>query len=110
MITRLLGLNAMYDYQHMNANDYGALAAQAAGAPAPTPIALVNGVAASPGTLQSVGFGITYSTVTAFERGGAALPIDITFTHLEAIRGAARMPKYFRDQIQIRFYYRRHQN
>lgn len=110
MITRLLGLNAMYDYQHMNANDYGALAAQAAGAPAPTPIALVNGVAASPGTLQSVGFGITYSTVTAFERGGAALPIDITFTHLEAIRGADRMPKYFRDQIQIRFYYRRHQN
>ena len=107
MITKYLGVNAMYDFAHYAASNYGAVPL---GAVAPTPIAIVEGVSAAPGTLQSAGFGITYSTVSEFDRGKAALPIDVTFTHLETLNGAARMPKYFRDQIQLRFYMRRRHN
>jgi hypothetical protein len=103
MVTHLLGVNAMYDFEHVAANDYGSLPA---GAAAPTPTSTLLGITTAPGTLQSVGFGITYSTVSEFDRGKAVLPIDVTFTHLEALSGAARMPKYFRDQIQLRFYMR----
>lgn len=107
MITHLMGVNALYDYQHVGPNTYGSLGAAAAGLQSPiTPMAEVDGVATAPGTLQAAGFGITYSTVSEYDRGKAALPIDVTFTHLEAISGAERMPKYFRDQIQIRLYYR----
>ncbi len=109
MITHLLGINAMYDFRHVAANDYGGLTS-AAGALAVTPVAMLDGVTTAPGTLQSAGFGITYSTVTEYDRGRAVLPIDITFTHLEALSGAARMPKSYRDQIQLRFYYRRHRD
>lgn len=109
MITRLMGVNALYDVRHVAANDYGGLTT-VPGGPAVTPVALVDGVTTAPGTLQSAGFGITYSTVTEYDRGRAALPIDVTFTHLEALSGAARMPKAYRDQIQFRFYYRRNRN
>lgn len=109
MITRLMGVNALYDVRHVAANDYGGLTTVPGGPPV-TPVALVDGVTTAPGTLQSAGFGITYSTVTEYDRGRAALPIDVTFTHLEALSGAARMPKAYRDQIQFRFYYRRNRN
>ena len=105
MVTNLLGINAMYDLEHLAANNYGTLPV---GATAPVPVTIVDGVRATPGTLQSVGFGITYSTLSQFDRGRAVLPVDVTYTHLEALRGSARMPKYFRDQIQVRFYFRRH--
>jgi hypothetical protein len=106
MLTRLMGVSAVYDVQHVAANRYTS-AVTASGGVAATPVAMIDGVACAPGTRQSAGFGITYSTVTEYERGGATLPIDVTFTHLEALSGAARMPKAFRDQIQIRLYYRR---
>lgn len=109
MITRLMGVNALYDVRHVAANDYGGLTTVPGGPPV-TPVALVDGVTTAPGTLQSAGFGITYSTVAEYDRGRAALPIDVTFTHLEALSGAARMPKAYRDQIQFRFYYRRNRN
>ncbi len=109
MVTRLLGVNVMYDLQHVAANTYGSLAG-IPGGPAISPIATVDGVSSAPGTRQFAGFGFTFSTVTEYDRGGATLPIDVTFTHLEAIDGAARMPKSFRDQIQLRFYYRRQRN
>lgn len=109
MITRLMGVNALYDVRHVAANDYGGLTTVPGGPPV-TPVALVDGVTTAPGTLQSAGFGITYSTVTEYDRGRASLPIDVTFTHLEALSGAARMPKAYRDQIQFRFYYRRNRN
>ncbi|HET7631798.1 MAG TPA: hypothetical protein VFK16_05700 [Gemmatimonadaceae bacterium] len=119
MVGRLLGVNVMYDYLHVAANDYGdpQPGNYRAGTPPfsiplppPTPVAILNGISSTPGTTQAMGFGITYSTVTEYDRGKAVLPIDITFTHLEALSGAARMPKFFRDQIQLRFYYRRHRN
>ncbi len=109
MLTRLLGVNVMYDVQHVAANNYGALAGGTGGTAA-TPVAMVDGVTTAPGTMQSAGFGFTYSTVTEYDRGRAVLPIDVTFTHLEVLSGAARMPKIYRDQVQLRFYYRRHRN
>ncbi len=109
MLTRLLGVNAMYDFRHVAANDYGSLTSASGGLPV-TPMAMLDGVATAPGTLQSAGFGFTFSTVTEYDRGRAVIPIDVTFTHLEALSGAARMPKAYRDQIQFRFYYRRRRN
>ncbi|MGH7670394.1 MAG: hypothetical protein ACRENQ_12980 [Gemmatimonadaceae bacterium] len=109
MITRLMGVNVMYDFRHVAANNYGGLSSVPGGF-AVTPVATLDGVTMAPGTMQSAGFGFTFSTVTEYDRGRAVLPIDVTFTHLEALSGAARMPKEYRDQVQFRFYYRRHRN
>jgi hypothetical protein len=54
---------------------------------------------------QLVGGGVTYSTLAAY-RGTGALPIEMRFTHLEAIKGGATRPKFFRDQIEVRIYRR----
>ncbi|MHB2032577.1 MAG: hypothetical protein ACYCVE_04295 [Gemmatimonadaceae bacterium] len=105
-VTDLLGVYGTYDYLHVAANDYGSRVTGAA-SDAATPVAVFDGVTSAPGTMHAAGFGVTFSTVTEYERGKAKLPIDISFTHVEALRGAQRMPKTFRDQIQIRLYYRR---
>jgi hypothetical protein len=106
MVTGLLGVSAVYDWQHLSADRFPGLV-NIPDRASVVPVTTLDGVRVTPGSLQSAGFGITYSTVTEYERGQASLPIDLTFTHLEAIAGAARMPKIWRDQIQLRFYYRR---
>jgi hypothetical protein len=55
---------------------------------------------------QLVGGGISFSTLSAYRRGSRAHPIETRFTHLEAISGDAGRPKFFRDQIELRFYFR----
>ncbi|HET6583347.1 MAG TPA: hypothetical protein VFG69_07865, partial [Nannocystaceae bacterium] len=57
-------------------------------------------------TLQRVGLGVRYSTVDAYLRGRAKYPIELSFRHFETISGDAGVPKLFRDQIQLRIYYR----
>jgi len=56
----------------------------------------------STGSDQLLGGGITFSGST----GTRSAPIEMRFTHLEAITGAAGRPKFFRDQIEFRIYYR----
>lgn len=57
-------------------------------------------------TQQLVGGGVSVSTLSAYRAAGGALPIEMRFTHLEALSGMAGSPKYFSDQIEVRIYYR----
>lgn len=61
-------------------------------------------------TLQEehrLGGGIAFSTIGAFERGKAKLPMEITYFHFQTTRGnGGNVPKLFSDQIQVRIYAR----
>jgi len=69
-------------------------------------VALANSVLPTEVTVQRVGAGARYSTVDAFLRGRARYPVEVSYRHLETITGDAGAPKLFRDQIQLRIYYR----
>lgn len=56
---------------------------------------------------QLIGGGVSYSTVQ-LARKDRALPIEMRFTHLEAVAGDATRPKFFRDQVELRIYFRLH--
>jgi hypothetical protein len=56
---------------------------------------------------QLVGGGVSFSTLAAYRAGTTkAIPMEMRFTHLEAIAGDPARPKFFRDQIEVRIYYR----
>ena len=58
-------------------------------------------------TEQRVGGGFAYSTIARYARGQRTLPLEIIFTHLETITATGGLtPKYHRDQIELRIYYR----
>lgn len=58
-------------------------------------------------TEQRAGLGFGYSTVTRYARGRSSLPIELSFTHLETLAATGGLvPKYSRDQIELRIYYR----
>ena len=67
---------------------------------------LANSVLPAEVTVQRAGVGVRYSTVDAFLRGRARYPVEVSYRHLETITGDAGAPKLFRDQIQLRIYYR----
>lgn len=58
------------------------------------------------GGQQFVGGGVTYSTLAAYRANGGPLPLEMRFTHLEAVSGDAGTAKTYRDQIEVRLYYR----
>ena len=60
------------------------------------------------GSDQLLGGGVSYSTLSAYRGGGRSLPMEMRFTHLEAVTGAVNRPKFFRDQIEVRIYFRLH--
>jgi hypothetical protein len=53
---------------------------------------------------QLVGGGVSISRISDFTDG--PLPIEMRFTHLQAITGDPGRPKFFRDQLELRLYYR----
>jgi len=54
-----------------------------------------------------LGGGVAFSTIGAFERGKAKLPMEITFFHFQTTRGyGGNVPKLFSDQVQVRIYAR----
>lgn len=53
---------------------------------------------------QLVGGGVSISRIADFT--GGPLPIEMRFTHLQAIKGDPGRPKFFRDQLELRIYYR----
>jgi hypothetical protein len=55
---------------------------------------------------QLIGGGVTFSTLSAYRAGGRSLPMEMRFTHLEAVGGDANRPKFFRDQLELRIYFR----
>ena len=52
------------------------------------------------------GGGFSFSTVAAFDKGKARLPLEITYLHFQTTRGEGNVPKLFSDQIQLRLYTR----
>ena len=53
------------------------------------------------------GGGISYSTLAAYERGKARLPLEVTLFHYETTAGSGgNTPKLATDQVQLRFYTR----
>ena len=57
------------------------------------------------GSHQLVGGGLSFSGF-AKTQPGRTPPVEMRFTHLEAITGDAGRPRFFRDQIEVRIYYR----
>jgi hypothetical protein len=53
---------------------------------------------------QLAGGGVSISRISDFT--GGPLPIEMRFTHLQAIKGDPGRPKFFRDQLELRLYYR----
>lgn len=58
-------------------------------------------------TEHRAGVGFGYSTVTRYARRRSSVPVELSFTHLETIAATGGLvPKYSRDQIELRIYYR----
>jgi hypothetical protein len=53
---------------------------------------------------QLLGGGVSFTTLGLW--GGGALPMEMRYTHLEAISGDAGRPRFFRDQLELRLYFR----
>jgi hypothetical protein len=54
-----------------------------------------------------LGFGVAFSTIAAFERAKAKLPMEITYFHFQTVNGSGgNVPKLFSDQVQVRIYAR----
>lgn len=54
-----------------------------------------------------LGGGISFSTVAAFTRGKAKIPLEVTYFHFQTTKGAGgSQPKIFSDQVQVRLYTR----
>src|SRR5687768_2186251 len=69
-------------------------------------VVLANSVLPVERTVQLVGAGVRYSTVDSYLRGRARYPIEVSYRHLETINGDPGAPKSFRDQLEMRIYYR----
>ena len=57
-------------------------------------------------TGQRVGGGASFSTLRAFDRGRARLPIEVQLTHWQTLSGDGYLPKQFSTQVQLRYYTR----
>jgi hypothetical protein len=58
-------------------------------------------------TEQRAGLGFAYSSLARYARGKSSVPFELFFTHLETITASGGLtPKYHRDQIEFRIYYR----
>jgi hypothetical protein len=103
LMNEIFGLDAHYGIERVGATTYDAVAN-------PCSTCVATSVAVSPSaaarTAQRVGFGARFSTVDAFARGRSRYPVEVSFTHLETIRGDPGEPKGTRDQIQMRVFYR----
>lgn len=58
-------------------------------------------------TEHRLGGGLSFSTVSAFTRGKARIPLEVTYFHFQTTKGSGgSQPKIFSDQIQLRLYMR----
>ncbi|HEX6048481.1 MAG TPA: hypothetical protein VFZ21_04410, partial [Gemmatimonadaceae bacterium] len=57
-------------------------------------------------TEQRVGTGLSFSTLRAFDRGRARLPIEVHLFHTQVVSGSGYAPKRFASQVQVRYYAR----
>jgi hypothetical protein len=55
---------------------------------------------------QRVGGGVSFSTLRAFDRGRANVPVEIQILHSQTISGSGYVPKRFSTQVRLRYYTR----
>ena len=55
---------------------------------------------------QRVGGGATFSTLRAFDRGRARVPLEVQLLHWQTLSGSGYVPKQSSTQIQLRYYTR----
>jgi hypothetical protein len=92
-ITGYLTANAQYMLTHIGADSY-------------SPSSNGNGVAgAGSATTQAIGFGFAYSAVANGGPMGRALPVELTFSHLETVMASGGpVAKAWREQIGVRIF------
>lgn len=91
-ISGYLTINAQYMLTHIGPDQY-------------TPNTNGHGVAGiASSTAHAVGFGFAYSSVGVGGPMGRALPVEVTFSHLETIAGGGPVPKAMREQIGMRVF------
>ena len=49
------------------------------------------------------GGGLSYSTVAAWQRGKAGVPLEFSYLHSQTTSGSGYAPKLSLDQVQVRF-------
>ena len=97
-----LAFEGLYGREHTDAPTFSGADAS----PCSACTVLPNAILPVAQTVQRLGLGVRYSTVDAFLRRRAKYPVEVSYRHLETITGEANAPKLFRDQIQLRIYYR----
>jgi hypothetical protein len=56
---------------------------------------------------QRAGFGISYSTLSAYGRGRARVPLEASYVHYETLSGSGvSVPKLKGDRVELRIYVR----
>jgi len=56
---------------------------------------------------QLAGGGVSFTTVSRYRSGMRPLPMEMRFSHLQAVQGDAGAPRITRDQLEVRIYYQR---
>jgi len=91
-------VNGEYSLLHTGADQYTVNAAVDQTAPTPP-------FGADAATIQQLGIGFAYSTVSGADRGPGRIPFEVSYNHLETITASGGpAPKTFRDQIEFRVY------
>ena len=57
-------------------------------------------------TEQRIGGGATFSTLRAYDRGVARVPLEVQLLHWQSVSGTGYAPKRFNTQVQLRYYTR----
>ena len=97
-----LSFEGQYGFEHTGAATFTTADDQPCSACTAPPLSVLP----SDRTVQRLGVGLRYSTVDSYLRGRARYPIEVSYRHLETVTGSDGAPKLFRDQIQMRLYYR----
>jgi hypothetical protein len=58
------------------------------------------------GSEQRVGGGITFSTLSAYERRQTGAPFELRLSHFQSVSGSGYQPKRFITQLEVRYYAR----
>jgi hypothetical protein len=97
-----LAFEGHYGFEHTGLPTFTGAAGEECSACAP----LANSILPAARTVQRAGVGLRYSTIDSYLRGRARYPVEVSYRHLETITGDAGAAKIYRDQIQLRLFYR----
>ena len=101
-LTEWLAFEGEYGFEHTGLPTFTGAAGEECSACS----ALAGSILPAARTVQRAGVGLRYSTIDSYLRGRARYPIEVSYRHLETVTGDAGAPKLFRDQIQLRLFYR----